>query len=355
MKFFVLIIVLALTALAPDAAAQRRTTRVAEPQASESVERRIGAAADVTVSLCLNQGGVVVHGWDRSEVQVRAEGVAGLRLQAVGAEPARRVEVLVSNSEAEEGGLPDCGTADSVELSVPRGASVNLTTRSGHTEVSDVADVRVDAFSGDVGISRVSRSVEVSSLSGDVSVTDGAGRVRLRAVSGGVEASNLRRLNDNDVLDVSSTSGEVILRGVSYTRVRGATISGNVEMAGALARGGSYEFKTISGDVIIELPAASSFRLHASVISNGEIITDFPITTTPESAAPPAPPASPSPAPLPSPAPRPHGRGKVTVGPPHPGPHNLPGQTRLIGTVGAGDAELRISSFSGTLHLKRQQ
>ena len=35
----------------------------------------------------------------------------------------------------------------------------------------------------------------------------------------------------------------------------------------------------------------------------------------------------------------------------------LPGgttQTRLIGTVGAGDADVRISSFNGTLHLKKQ-
>jgi hypothetical protein len=355
MKFPVLIITLALAAaLAPESSAQRRAAGRGEAAVPDGVERRIGAAPDVAVTLCLNRGDVVVRGWDRSEVQARAEGAAGVRLQSVGGEPARRVEVLVSESEAEGANFGDCGSADSVELSVPRGASVSLTTRSGHTEVSGVAEVRVDSFSGDVGVSRFARSVEISSLSGDVSATDGSGRVRLRAVSGGVEASNLRRIGDNDVLDVSSTSGDVTLRNVNYTRVRGATISGSVELSGALTGGGSYDLKTISGDVVLTLPPDASFRLHASIISNGEIFTDFSVTTVPEANAPPAPPA-PMPFPGPAPAPRAHGRGRATGGPAPP-PHGaLPGQTRLVGTVGAGDAELRISSFSGTLRLKRRQ
>jgi len=350
MKLPVLIFTLALAAaLAPDSSARQRAARGAEPAGRDAVERRAAAAPEVSVALCLNQGDVVVRGWDRPEVQARAEGVSGLRLQPTGGEPARRIEVLVSGPAGDKVSFADCGSAGSVELSVPRGASVSLTTRSGHTEVSGVAEVRVDAFSGDVGISRVARSVEVSSLSGDVSVTDSAGRVRLRAVSGGIEASRLRRLGDNDVLDVSSTSGEVLLRDVSYTRVRGATISGDVEVSGELARGGSYEFKTISGDVTLSLPANSSFRLYASVISNGEIVTDFPVTTAPENGPPPAPPAPPV---MVGPG-RGHGRGRASGGPP--APPAPPGQTRLVGTVGAGDAELRISSFSGTLHLKRRQ
>ncbi|HZI18997.1 MAG TPA: DUF4097 family beta strand repeat-containing protein [Pyrinomonadaceae bacterium] len=362
MKFPVLIIIIALAACpVPETWAQRRAPRGAEARGREAVERTVAAAPDAAVALCINEGDVVVRGWDRPEVQARAEGAANLRLQPLGGVPARRVEVAVTSSEDGAAGFGDCGSADHVELSVPRGASVSLTTRNGHTEVSGVAEVRVDAFSGDVGVTRFSRSVEVNSLSGDLSVTDGTGRVRLRAVSGGIEATGLRRLGDNDVLDVTSTSGDVMLRDVSYTRVRGATISGNVEMSGALERGGSYDFKTISGDVIVTLPADASFKLHASVVSNGEVITDFPVTLTPGAAAAHAPPQT-TPMPPPPPAAaaaRAHGRGRASVGPgpvPMPGPHpEPPGQARLIGTVGEGDAELRISSFSGTLRLKRRQ
>lgn len=363
MKLLAFIIIIALAAvLAPEAQARQREQRGNTGSRTQtSAERTISAAPEAVVSICLNTGDVVVRGWDRSEVQARVAEPAAVRFQPTGGEPSRRIEVVVSGSDESMTGFGECGSVERVELFVPRGASLSLRARSGNTEISDVADVRVDSFSGDVSVSRFSRAVEINSMSGSVSVSDGTGRARLRAVSGEVEAARLRRLDDNDVLDASSTSGDVILRDVSYTRVRGATISGDVVMTGDLARGGSYDFKTISGDVVLTLPTDASFKLHATVVSNGDIFTDFSVVTAPESAAAavasappvmPQPPVMPAPNPQPAPAPTVKGHGKVKVGPPHPG---IPNQTRLIGTVGAGDADLRLSSFNGTLRLKRRQ
>jgi hypothetical protein len=366
MKFSSLIIIVLFAALGSPVAARQNQTDAQAGGTLPEIERRVAAAEDVALSLCLNSGDVIVRGWDRDEVQARASEARSLRLQPIGGQPARRVEVFVATGNEGSQEFGDCGTADSIEISVPRGASVSLTVRNGHTEVSDVADVRVDSFSGDVGVSRVSRSVEISSLSGDVSVANATGRVRLRAVSGGVEAVSLRRADDNDALDVSSTSGDVILRGVNYARVRGSSISGNVDMMGPLSRGGSYELKTISGDVTMRLPADSSFKLNASVVTNGEIVTDFPVKTMAG--------AMPAPSPIVEVAPPlPPGATSIPQGgmppphagaPPAPGPRRRPnppqvhvgepGQTRLVGTVGAGDADVRLTSFNGTLHIKKQ-
>jgi hypothetical protein len=302
-----------------------------------------------------------VRGWDRKEVRARAEGGGALRLLTPNVRPAPRVEVLVSEDSDAELGSGDCGSNRTVELTVPRGATVEVEARTGHVEVSDVSEARVRVLSGDVDVRRVSRAVEVSCLSGDVSVSDSTGPMRVNSVSGDVEARNLRTVAAGDNLEAKSVSGDVLIEGVAHGNVRGETTSGQILYTGALARGGSFEFRTISGDVTLELPANSSFSLHAKVVVSGEIVTDFPVRTSganaPQSpgapvttvAMPPAPPAPPLHGVEVPPAPPVQGRKgpKVKI----PREHE---SARLDGTVGSGDAVVNLSSFSGSLHLRKR-
>lgn len=310
-------------------------------QQSATVERTSAADAQAIVTLCLSQGDVIVRGWDKKEVQARAEGAANMRLLTPNAQPALRVEVLVANGEEDEPDSGDCGSADQVALMVPRGATVNVRTQNGHVDVSDVSDARVEALSGDVDVRRIARAVQISCLSGDVSVTDVSGPVRAITVSGSVEARNARSLSAGDDFEAKSTSGDVTIENVKHAQVVSATISGNLLYTGALARGGAYDFKTISGDVTVEIPSDSSFTLHAKVVVSGDIDTDFPVKTVAVGNGVPSPPTAPPPLPP--------GRGKQRVKPP-----KEPEQVRLDGTVGSGDATINMSSFSGSLHLRKQ-
>src|SRR2546423_10504731 len=331
----------------------QRTTTTATDE-DFAVERRVDAAPDVVLSLCLESGDVVVRGWARGEVRARMEEMGGLRLDAGGGQPARRVEAVVfpnKEAEYESGG---CGSTSRIELMVPRGASVSVQARSGHVEVADVADVHIQSLSGDVDVSRASKSVEVSCLSGDISLADSSGPMRLAAISGNVEARNVRTVAQGDSFEAKSTSGDVSLEGVTHSQVGGSTVSGNVLYEGALARGGVYDFRTISGDVTMEMPADSSFTLHAKVVVSGDIVTDFPVKTSASTSASSSASASSNPPDAPTPpvvvAPLPPGARKpVKVKPP-----KEPAQTRLDGTVGTGDAVVNLSSFSGSLHLRKQ-
>ena len=363
-SFLILLFALALAAAAPRAFARQGPAPAA--QAGEfALERRAEAEPRAVVSICLNEGDVIVRGWDRNEVRARAEGDGTLRLLTPNVRPAPRVEVLVSDDGDEHPGAGHCGSNETVELTVPRGATVEVESRSGHVEVTDVAEARVKVLSGDVDVRRVSRAVEVSCLSGDVSVSDSAGPVRVESVSGDVEARNVRTTSSGDNFEAKSTSGDVTIEGVGHGHVSGAAVSGQILYTGALARGGSYDFRTISGDVTLELPPDASFNLRAKVVVSGEIITDFPVrtggTTPPGSPAPPAPPAggavgAPAPPPPPGSAvggmpPPPPGQGRK---PPRVRVHREHESARLDGTVGSGDAVVNISSFSGSLHLRRR-
>ena len=359
---------------APQALAQGQGDATRRPPAAEdfALERRTEAEPKAVVSLCITSGDVIVRGWDRSEVRARIQDSGALRILTPNVRPAPRVEVLISEDKEAELGSGDCGSNERVELMVPRGATVEVESRSGHVEVADVAATRVKVLSGDVYVRRVSASVEVSCLSGDVSVEDSSGPVRVATVSGDVDARNVRRLAPGDDFDVRSTSGDVTIEDVAHGQVTGSAVSGQVLYTGSLARGGSYDFRTISGDVTMELPADASFRLHAKVVVSGEINTDFPVRTAPTPAPAPMPmpdPAgTPTPAPMPAPAPRPDPvvvvlppqtpdppkpKVKVKVKPPKE-PKEPPTSARLDGTVGTGDAVVNLSSFSGSLHLKKR-
>jgi DUF4097 and DUF4098 domain-containing protein YvlB len=330
---------------------------------SGPIERTTAADAQAIVSLCLTQGDVIVRGWDKTEVRAHAEGAGNVRLLTPNAQPAPRVEVLVSDEGSDEADSGDCGSADQVELMVPRGATVNVRTHNGHVDVSDVSDARVEALSGDVDVRRIAKAVLISCLSGDVSLSDVSGPVSAVTVSGSVEARNARALSAGDGFVAKSTSGDVTIENVMHSQVIGAAISGNLLYTGALARGGAYDFKTISGEVTMEIPADSSFTLHAKVVVSGDIDTDFPVKTAAVGSAAPPPtpgtsqpttPGTPQPAPRPDPNPWPmppqpeRGKpGKVKF-------PREPEQARLDGTVGSGDATVNMSSFSGSLHLRKR-
>jgi hypothetical protein len=185
-----------------------------------------------------------------------------------------------------------------------------------------------------------------------------------------VEVRNVRSLSAADDFEAKSTSGDLTLEGVTHRRVNGNVISGSVLYTGALARGGSYDFRTISGEITLELPPDSSFSLHAKVVASGDIDTDFPVKMVmgipdgsppappgaprpPAHGAPPAGPGTPVPNPHPAPVvvvvPEPGKPGKVRVK-----VSREPTQARLDGTVGTGDAVVNLSSFSGSLHLRKR-
>jgi DUF4097 and DUF4098 domain-containing protein YvlB len=302
---------------------------VAQPATSEEgaqhLTRNVAAEADVVVSLYLGAGSVVVRGWDKKEVRARAGEVERLELRRTGvgdeSRGARRVEVLVSNSE-DDAEIPagEHGGTGHIELDVPRGATVNLKLRQGDVEISDVAEARVDSGNGDVDARRITRATELSCLSGSIYLRESSGRVRLNATSGDVEAVNVRAADEREEFIASSTSGDVRLEGIAHARVEGRTVSGSVRFAGRIVEGGIYSLKTTSGDVTLSVPADSSFNVKALVVAGGEIITDFEVSAA-------------------------EGTKKAIT---------KLSKGLLAGRVGAGGAEVSLSSFSGTVYLRKR-
>jgi hypothetical protein len=326
--------------------------KVAEAEPSrEKVEQTVAAEPNVIVSLCIASGSITVRGWERNEVQASSSDAEAIELRRATISttgPASRIEVLIADQEDEASArIGSCSAVSDIELNVPRGAIVQLQTRDGDINVAEVAEARVETQNGDIDLQKVSKLVEARCLSGDISLRDSSGRVVLGSVSGSVEATNVRSITAGDDFEAGTVSGDVMLDRVSHAQVHAKSVSGSVNMNGPLAHGGRYDFKTMSGDVTVALPADSSFKVNAKVAHGGQIISDFTITPTEDATQPRKGRMSPPPAPDTLPP----AENGCAPAPPSPDSH---GTERLNGIFGSGDATLNLASFSGTVHLRRR-
>jgi DUF4097 and DUF4098 domain-containing protein YvlB len=120
---------------------------------------------------------------------------------------------------------------------------------------------------------------------------------------------------------VGNVGGDITLAQISHSQVKVNTVGGDVEFSSALARGGRYNFQTISGDLNLTLPPDSSFRLDATL--QGEVDSDFPLKYSSSNV---------------------EETDNVT--------RHLP--QHIEGTYGSGDALITLSSFNGSIQLRKK-
>ena len=336
---------------------------------SDKIERSIPVDPRASITLCVMSGTLTVRGWDKNELRARSADADQIELRRIDkakdpTTPASRVDVMVL---VKYGGKGDCQSLADVEMDVPRDATVQVQTRDGDILITGVAGAYAGSQNGDIVIERVSKFVEAGVVGGSISLKDSTGRINLSSAGGGVEVHNVRPLTPDDTIDVGTVSGDIQIDHVSNQKLAAKTVNGTITMNGPLAKAGQYAFTTIGGDVFLSIPHDASFTLNARVNGKGDIVSDFPLKYLPE------PPAVPIPQPQPDPGPQeapksPKGQDSQKDKSAKPVPHT-PGPViapivvvkpvvinpfrRITATYGSGDATITLSSFGGTLHLKK--
>jgi Putative adhesin len=137
-------------------------------------------------------------------------------------------------------------TSSRVELTVPAGLELDLTTASGAVLVQVATKtLRARSASGDIEAAQGGAAADVDSTSGTV---------RLKGFSGPVRASSL-----SGDLRLESLTGDL----------QAATMSGSLTGTG-LSPAGRSRFTTVSGDLDLRLAGGSSaFRIAAESVSGG--------------------------------------------------------------------------------------
>ena len=353
-----------------------------EEKTPKKVERSLAVDPQVTVTLCVASGVLTVHGWDKREVRVGSTDTDQLEFRRIDkpkdpATPASRVDVMVLDKTSRANPKLDCQAIADVDMNVPFGATVQVQTRDGDISISGVAGAYAGSQNGDITIENATKLVEAGSVGGSISIRDSTGRINLSSAGGGVEATNIRTGSADDTFEVGTVSGDIQLEGIATPRVMAKTVSGTVNMSGALVKSGFYSFTNVTGEIVLALPPDASFRLNAKVSDKHDIDSEFPLKylaepATPPQVLPPAPKhpevrepklpekekeamkekektaiktAPPAKAPKPGPVVGPITVERSTI--------IVPYVRRIEAICGSGDALILVASFGGTVHLKK--
>lgn len=216
---------------------------IAHAAAGETVERTVKAAPDGEVDIVNVAGAVHVIGWDRSEVQLRAE--IGSNVEEVELEQrGERILIRVKLPSGEDGGT------SSLRVHVPRNSAVSVNTVSASQTLEGVrGEQRLQSVSGSISTEIASEDFQAKSVSGAIRVTgNGETSVRITSVSGSIDLDNV-----GGELDMNTVNGGMRVTGGAIDRARLKTTNGQLRFDSALKQGARLDAEAINGTIDIML------------------------------------------------------------------------------------------------------
>lgn len=286
---------------------------IGDALAGTPIQLQHAASANAQISISNIAGAVNVTAWDRNEVQVGGElGEGAKPLTITGDNDHLSIKVESRGGSGWFNFGSDSRMAPTtLELHVPRGASLDVNVVSAALAVDGLAggDIKVNTISGNARINARTPTLNVDSVSGNIALAGRADKASLQTVSGEILAPAL-----GGKAKLETISGGIQAGGDPWQTLSLSTVSGDVQLSGGLASGGSIDVDSMSGDVQLRLPADTSATLHASSFS-GDLRSEF---GTPVEAD----------------------RG--------------PGSS-LDASLGAGNGKIHIETFSGDLRVRKQE
>ena len=215
-----------LCAVAPTALAQSSANFVDSCQRNRSDNARVCETRNVTVSASRalsidgkQNGGIAVHGWDRSDIQVVAMVQAQAETEAEAQAIARQITIASNNGEVHAAG-PETDRRQSWSVSyevwAPRATNLGLTAHNGGISVDGVeSNMNLQTVNGGLDLRDVSGEVHGVTTNGGITADLGGDRWRgngldLKTSNGGVE---LRiPTNYSATLETGTVNGDLDIR-----------------------------------------------------------------------------------------------------------------------------------------------
>jgi DUF4097 and DUF4098 domain-containing protein YvlB len=213
-------------------------------QAAETV-RTVPADPRGEVEIVNVSGDVTVTGWDRAEVEVRADLGSGVDRLDVTSDPGHVVINVVLPK-----GRSNSGSSD-LRVHVPRDSRLAIRTVDADQSVRDVrGGQNLQSVSGEITTEVWTEDFDMRSVSGEVVVRGhgGTGTARVNTVSGNVELIDV-----GSALELTTVTGDLDVKVSEIHRARIKTTNGELELRARLGQGGSINAEAINGDVRIHL------------------------------------------------------------------------------------------------------
>ena len=141
------------------------------------------------------------------------------------------------------------------DVTLPSGADIHVSTVSAAQELQ--------GLQGKFQLSTISGNIHLAALQGDLQIS---------TISGNVYTTDLQ----TSKLNLSAVSGDVDVAGSVPGTVEANTVSGQIRLAAPMGSG-PYSFRSVSGDVSWQMPAAAPCTLELHTVS-GDLNVNLPVT-----------------------------------------------------------------------------
>jgi hypothetical protein len=228
---------------------------MAEPlSAQKKVERKLALRMEGSLRIHNMVGSVVVNGWNKDTVLVRATLAAGDQLFMGGGPDGAKMFV---ESDNERNPQPT-----RLEVWVPMRARVWVKTATANIDVRGVAGgLDLYVVSGTIDVAGSPRELNAEAIDGDIHVSGAPPWLRAKTATGTI---TLRGASADAAL--STVSGAIRVEGARFERMKIETVTGNISFAGQVERG-SFDFDSHGGTIDIAIPEKSNAAFTVATIA----------------------------------------------------------------------------------------
>jgi hypothetical protein len=287
----------------------------------EKFEKTVSLAKDGKVNLKNITGSIDVKSWNKGEVKIDAVKISRASTLAQAKENAQIIKIVVEKEGdtlrikteyPDEGKMfrrRSLNVSVKYSLVIPEKASIRVSSVTGSVDLEKIGGaVKVDIVTGGIAVRKADKGVDCETVTGRINLQNITGDAFMETVTGRITASQIK-----GSIKANVVTGRIELREVSEASVvDGNTVTGGVIYEGKINPAGRYTLKTHTGRIEMILPSDSGFDLEAKTFS-GRIETDFEIKVS----------------------------GKIS-------------KKRISGVVNNGGALVRLSTFSGSVYLKKK-
>jgi DUF4097 and DUF4098 domain-containing protein YvlB len=264
----------------------------AAPAFAHRIEQHFKVEPRAVVTIHNPSGKVIVKAWSKSEVLVIADH-ASANVEVDAQQIGNRVDV--TTRQLTDTISPDDLRAD-YQINVP-----------------EDAELQIHDDSGEVSVANVMGDMNVETVGAGVSMADAAGYLNVKTIGGSFTC-----LRCAGQIVVSSITGSFKLLDLRSYRVRAQTSKGNILFDGEFLPNGTYHLKNYSGEITVHFSPGDSFNLSATSLK-GKVNNEAQL-----------------------------------IPPAHQHIYSKFGNT-LLGTFNAGRAKVELSSFDGTINIRKRE
>ena len=260
-----------------------------ENESEMPAEKSFSVAPNVSISLCIAEGNLKVNGWERSEVRafVSSGSQVGFTIIENGKQNTKPIWVKILGFDPavnKESNPDECLAGDTIEIDVPRGASVNVKSNVSEMKFDSIAKVKVENGGGDVFFNNIARGIEARTYEGDVTVEDSSGGMSLQSTTGNIIAFDVSSGEIGDIFKAKTSNGTITLKNIGQRQIEAGSTTGSINFNGNFLSGGQYIFGTSKGSINLLIPSDSSLKMFASYgygVFNCEIPLQDVVRNTP--------------------------------------------------------------------------